>query len=122
MTEPRYRFWRPIQPVEGQPIPEGAMFKHSTDKKWQPAYCGERWIGWPADLDWRVPVEVVPIDLAVNAIMQGFQFSEGLRSAGLPHLSVSFAGGLRAKTQEELREMVVAKLRELSQEKTNATD
>lgn len=59
---------------------------------------------------------VIPEDVAVDAIMAGFNYSDGLRRAGQPHLSVNFAGGLRAKTQEELREMVIAKLRELSRE------
>lgn len=119
MNEPRYEFWRPIQPVEGQPIPDGAAYKiigcdwEANSSKHCPVFDRS-----DRRFEWRVPVEVVPMDLAADAIMQGFQFSEEMRRAGLPHLSVSFAGGLSAKTQEQLRELVIAKLRELSQEKT----
>ncbi len=117
MTEPRYQFWRPIQPVEGQPIPDGAMFKHFTDKKWQPAYRGERWIGWPADLEWRVPVEAVPIDLAVNLILQNSDPTvEGVSDG---QFRVAIARELHVDTLPALRELVVTKLRELSQEKVN---
>ena len=67
------------------------------------------------DCRWRVPAPVIPESVAVDAIMAGASFSEGMRNAGLPHLSVNFAGGLRAKTHQELWELVIAKLRELSQ-------
>ena len=65
MTQPRYEFWRPITPVEGEPIPDGAGM--SSDG-WQ--YIQAR--GVFRDLDrryhWRVPVEVIPLDVAVEAV------------------------------------------------------
>ncbi len=121
MTEPRYQFWRTIQPVEGQPIPNEAQYRvaQAGCKTWCPSMTGDTFRDVDKVLEWRVPVEVVPIDLAVDAIVKGSRFSEGFRSAGLPHLAVSFAGGLVARTPEQLRELVITKLRELSQENVN---
>lgn len=116
------QFWKTIVPVVGEPIPGGAEFSWGNDFWFSPDT--ERYSNFSGNdigLNWRVPVECVPLDVAVDAIMAGFNYSEGSRLKGLPHLSVNFAGGMVAKTQEDLRELVIAKLRQLSQESTNGT-
>lgn len=70
MYEPRYEFWRPITPVFGEPIPAGAVFLNNrrvSGQCWQhPSVMSfqKHHLDWK----WRVPVEVVPLDVAVDAI------------------------------------------------------
>lgn len=109
------QFWRPIQPVKGQPIPKGAEYKVAQDgcKTWCPAGTGDTFSDVDRVLEWRVPVEVVPVDLAVDAIMHN-----AIEVNGDNYWTVEIDGQreYRANTKEQLRELVVAKLRELSQE------
>lgn len=60
---------------------------------------------------WRVPVEVVPIDLAADLLMCGEWWN------GKYHVNCGDQM-IEADTPEQLRELVIAKLRELSQEET----
>lgn len=113
------QFWRPIQPVEGQPIPDGAEWS-VADGEWVPNILpvfNKR----NHNRHWRVPVEVVPIDLAVDAIIENRAMAKCWRATG--QVSVWVSGeNLIADNLPQLRELVIAKLRELSQEKANATD
>lgn len=115
MNEPRYQFWRPIQPVEGQPIPEGAMYRvaQAGCKTWCPSMTGDTFRDVDRVLEWRVPVEVVPLDLAVDAIMHN-----AIEVNGDSCWIVEIDGQreYRADTKKQLRELVIAKLRELLQE------
>ncbi len=114
MTEPRYQFWRTIQPVEGQPIPDGAELK--LNGTWYPE-TDRVFSGFDERYAYRVPVEVVPIDVVVDAIMHN-----AINGDNYWTVEIDGQRGYRADTKEKLRELVVAKLRELSREKVNATD
>lgn len=110
MNEPRYQFWRLIQPVEGEPIPEGAEFRHPDEKRYHPTYRGERWNGWPVCLKWRVPVPVIPEDVAVDAIMAGVKY---YRDRDDCYVCGLFSEELSSDCTHKLRELVIAKLREM---------
>ncbi len=112
MNKPIYQAWRIITPVEGEPIPDGAEFRHPDEKRYHPAYRGERWNGWPVCLEWRAPVPVIPEDVAVDAIMQ----NRSTTVADQRSVAVGPGPMLCATNDEQLRELIVAKLRELSQE------
>ena len=118
MNAPRYAFWQAIQPVVGQPIPVDAEWSESSAPDcWDSHYEYSDVTTFTEDdlqYNWRVLQPVIPEQVAVDAIMAGFSYSDELRIAGRPHLSVSFAGGLRASSQEELRNLILCKLREFS--------
>jgi len=110
------QFWKTIVPVVGEPIPDGAEFSWGNDFWFSPDT--ERYSNFSGNdigLNWRVPVPVVPLSVAVDAFMQGcewdasgyFVYVKGERSV--------------AETPGQLRELVIAKLRQLSQESTNGT-
>ena len=67
MTNPRYEFWRPITPVLRFEIPDQAEFYDPMHEKWCPrrdCLFDESQL----ELQWRVPVEVIPLDVAVEAV------------------------------------------------------
>lgn len=66
MTQPRYEFFRDITPVLGEPIPSSAEFCETNDEWWHSAH--NRFEQDDFGYDWRVPVEVIPLDVAVEAI------------------------------------------------------
>jgi hypothetical protein len=86
---PRYEFWRPITPVLGEPIPAGAMFlndRRVSRSCWQhPAVVTFR--KHHLDWRWKVPVEVVPLEVAVDAVYcnaglnNRYEIAEALRKA-----------------------------------------
>ena len=94
MNEPIYQAWRTITPVEGEPIPKGAEYRLV------------------------VPVMVIPEDVAVDAIMQN-AFEVNSDNSWI--VEIDGQREYRADTKDQLRELVLAKLRGMSQEKTNGT-
>lgn len=106
MNEPIYQAWRKIKPVEGEPIPDGAMYKRSTFFNWkEPArtlFCDEY-----MNYAWRVPMPVIPEDVAADLIQRI------ARNGFVDTFRVYPSDAVPA---EQLRELVTANLRALSQE------
>ena len=113
MNGPIYQAWRTITPIIGEPIPGGAEWS-TTDAPdcWDSHY--ERWDDTTFSNEdlrykWRAPVPVIPEDVAVDAVMADCEWD----ASGY----FAYVKGKRmvAETPERLRELVIAKLRELSQ-------
>lgn len=113
-NEPRYQFWRTIQPVEGQPIPCWTQHKTGRQRKWSSyASAGEVFGPDCHDYEWRVRAPVIPEDVAVDAVMDGVKYYRGRDDCYVCGL---FSEELSSNCTHNLRELVIAKLRELSQE------
>jgi hypothetical protein len=110
VNEPIYQAWRTIAPVEGEPIPNGAEFSQgwvwfSPDAERYPEFVKE-----DMSIKWRVPVPVIPEDVAVELIEQLCQRSFN----DVFDWPKTFA----SVTPDQFAAMVVAKLRELSKGKS----
>lgn len=111
------QFWRTITPVIGEPIPEGAECYRPVPRtvsnmepgEWTDVHSRGCFTSASLSYRWRVPREVVPLDVAVNVIIDN-------RKAD--HCGRLWALNICAKTVDELRELVTAKLREMSEEGT----
>ena len=72
MTQPRHEFWRPITPVVGEPIPEGAQYESGEPGEGQWFFFGaayqQHFAACHLRMKWRSRVEVIPLDVAVEAI------------------------------------------------------
>jgi hypothetical protein len=105
---PRYEFWRPITPVEGERIPPGAQYQE-RDGSWDGS-CNSMFHWMHLNWSWRVPVEVIPLDVAVNVVLQNAvvnpNIGEGLWQVfigGEVIESNRFEAGLRLIVTEALR-------------------
>lgn len=105
MTEPRNRYWRRIVPVVNEPIPDGA--EYGNNNAWMYATEGEEFSGDDCDYDWRVPVPVVPLSVAVDAAVLGCVRDD---------VGYCWALGISAPTIDKLRQLVTAKLIELAEQ------
>ena len=117
MNEPIYQAWRTITPVEGKPIPEGTEFRSAIHGcvKWGPCRSDGRFASVDAHFEWRVPVPVIPEDVAVDLVLMNSEpVVHGVTDG---QFRVEVAGNLEVGTLNKLRELVIAKLRELSQER-----
>ena len=112
MNEPIYQAWRTITPVEGEPIPCWTQHKTARQRKWS-SYASDGVFSPDCrDHEWRVRVPVIPEDVAVNAVMHNAFEVNGDNSW---IVEIDGQREYRADTKDQLRELVIAKLRELSQ-------
>ena len=102
MTQPRYEFWRTITPVLGEPIPSSAEFCETNDEWWHSAH--NRFAEDDFGYDWRVPVEVIPLEVAVEALLCAATVDRG-------KFSVWTSRKLIADSRDELKVIVTEYLR-----------
>ena len=112
MTQPRYEFWRPITPVLRFEIPDQAEFYDPMHEKWCPrrdSLFDESQL----ELQWRVPVEVIPLDVAVNVVLQNAVVNPNI-GKGLWQV---FIGGevIESNRFESLHLLVIDHLRKAAQ-------
>ena len=109
----RTQFWRTITPVEGEPIPDGAEYLRVGDPlgKWKQPVDSE-FTEMYSRLEWRVPVECVPLDVAVEALLN--QLDSPSTEHDMAVLSERYS---HAEIVAMFRDKFTAKLREMSEEK-----
>ena len=118
MTQPRHEFWRPITPIAGEPIPEGAQYESGEPGEGQWFFFGaayqQHFAACHLRMKWRSRVEVIPLDVAVEAVLQNAVVNPNI-GKGLWQVFISGGEVIESSRFESLRLHVIDHLRKAAQ-------